>query len=304
MTNGAALAFCALIFCVYVAVGTAVARGQNIPAQPASDLVRSAVANEIAATQAPGNKHMFRARKQTPHGSQTRLYVETSQAMAGMAVAYNDQPLAPEQKQAEEERLAALIGNPEQLRQKQAREKEDEDRTLRIVKALPDAFHFEYAEPGSDPEIPVGEDLVRLNFVPNPQYDPPTRVEQLLTGMRGYVLVNTKCRRIARIDGTLFKEVTFGWGFFGHLDKGGHFLVQQGNVDDGTWEITRMSLSFTGKILLFKALNISSDEVFSGFRPVPPNLTFAQGVEMLKTEEEKLAHNARVEEPALKKNSR
>ncbi len=37
------------------------------------------------------------------------------------------------------------MGNPEQLRKKQAREKEDADRTLRIVKALPDAFRYEYA---------------------------------------------------------------------------------------------------------------------------------------------------------------
>jgi hypothetical protein len=33
-----------------------------------------------------------------------------------------------------------------------------------------------------------------------------------------------------------------------------------------------------------------SDEVFSGFQRVPDHLTFAQGVEMLKAEQEKLAH--------------
>jgi hypothetical protein len=52
-----------------------------------------------------------------------------------------------------------------------------------------------------------------------------------------------------------------------------------------------MSLTFTGKILLFKSLAIKSDEVFSDFRRVPDDLTFAQGVEMLKAEEAKLAEN-------------
>ncbi len=52
-----------------------------------------------------------------------------------------------------------------------------------------------------------------------------------------------------------------------------------------------MSLSFTGKILLFKSISIKSDEVFSDFRRVPDNTTFAQGVEMLKAEEAKLAEN-------------
>jgi hypothetical protein len=264
--------------------------------------VRTAVANEIAAANTTATKHMFRDRKQTPRGSQTKLYVETTQAMAGMAVAYNDQPLAPEQKQAESERLAALLRNPEQLRRKQARELEDEERTLRIVRALPDAFTYQYARNDSA-DANTDENLVRLNFVPNPQYTPPSHVEQVLTGMSGYLLVNTKCRRLAKIDGTLFKEVTFGWGFFGHLDKGGHFLVQQGDVG-GDWDLTRMSLNFTGKILLFKNLNIASDEVFSDYRQVPSNLTFAEGVEMLKSEQDKLAHAAHGDESAMNKNAR
>jgi hypothetical protein len=282
---------------VLMAVGFAAQAGAGAPAESAEALVRATVANEVAAGQAQGPKHMFRDRKQTARGTQTKLYVETSQAMAGMMVATNDQPLAPEQKKAEAEHLAALVSNPEQLRAKEAREKEDEERTLRIMKALPEAFRFEYANGGSGT---ADEDLVRLNFVPNPQYEPPSHVEQILTGMSGYVVISKKCKRLAKIDGTLFKEVTFGWGFIGHLDKGGHFLVQQGDVDGGDWDIQRMTLSFTGKILLFKSLNISSDEVFSDFRQVPENLTFAQGVEMLKNEQEKLAHNGGTEETAMK----
>ena len=52
-----------------------------------------------------------------------------------------------------------------------------------------------------------------------------------------------------------------------------------------------MSLGITGKILMFKSISMSSDEVFSDFQRVPDNLTFANGVELLKSEQEKLAHN-------------
>jgi hypothetical protein len=52
-----------------------------------------------------------------------------------------------------------------------------------------------------------------------------------------------------------------------------------------------MSLSFAGKILLFKSLSIKSEEVFSDFRRVPDSTTFTQGVEMLEAEEAKLAEN-------------
>ena len=87
---------------------------------------------------------MFRSRKQTPQGSQTRLYVETREAMAGMTIAYNDKPLAPGTMQDEQNRLAGLVSDPEQLRHKHSQEQETADRTLRIVKALPEAFLYQY----------------------------------------------------------------------------------------------------------------------------------------------------------------
>ena len=257
------------------------------------ELVRAAVANEVAAANDISTKHMFRSRKQTSQGSQTRLYVETREAMAGMTIAYNDQPLTPEQMQGENSRLAGLADNRDLLKRKHSQEQENDEHTLRIVKALPAAFLYDYdgeetgvADVGKD-----GARLVRLKFRPNPAYAPPSHVEQVLAGMQGFLLIDAAARRIARIDGTLFKEVGFGWGILGHLDKGGHFLVEQRDVGDGSWDVSRMSLSFAGKILLFKSLSIKSEEVFSDFRRVPDSTTFTQGVEMLEAEEAKLAEN-------------
>ena len=95
--------------------------------------------------------------------------------------------------------------------------------------------------------------------------------------MQGYLLIDTTSRRTAKIDGTLFKDVSFGWGIIGRLDKGGHFRVQQADVGDGAWDITQMSLKITGKILLFKSLSMVSDEVFSDFRRVPDNTDVCPG---------------------------
>jgi hypothetical protein len=260
------------------------------------ELVRAAVANEVAANNSPA-KHMFRDRKQTPQGSQIRLYVETRDAIAGMTIAYNDKPLPPQDMQGEEGRLAGLAGNAEQLRHKHLQEQENAERTMRIVKALPDAFLYQYD--GEETEQAgagdPGRHLVRLKFRPNPAYQPPTRAEEVLVGMGGFLVIDPVARRIEKIDGTLFREVSFGWGILGHLDKGGRFLVEQRDVGNGCWEVSRMSLNFTGKILLFKSLAIKSDEVFSDFRPVPDGTTFAQGVEILKAEEVKLAQNREAE---------
>ena len=267
--------------------------GFPVDSASAIEMVRIAVANEVAAADDDSIKHMFRSRKQTPQGSQTRLYVETRSAMAGMTIAYDDKPLTPEQMQGEENHLAGLVSDPEQLSRKHSQEQQTAERTLRIVKALPEAFLYDYdGDEQSTAQLgKEGNRLVRLKFRPNPAYESPSRVEQVLEGMEGFLLIDPVSRRIARIDGTLFKEVGFGWGILGHLDKGGHFLVEQSDVGDGSWEVSRMSLSFTGKILKFKSIAIKSEEVFSGFRRVPADTTFAQGVDLLKAEEAKLVED-------------
>jgi len=260
---------------------------------PPQELVRKAVQNELKAAKTEGINHMYRSRKETPRGSQTRLYCETRDAMVGLTIANNDQPLTPEQVKAEEARLDSYTRNPDELRKKRQQEQEDADRVTRIMRAIPDAFLFEYdgTEPGTATVGKQGDELVRLRFRPNPHYVPPSRVEQVLSGMQGMLLIDTNAYRIARIDGTLAKEVAFGWGILGHLDKGGHFLVEQSDIGDGSWDTRRMSLSFTGKILLFKHLDIKSTEVTSDYRQVPRDLTFAQGVEMLKKHLQELAEN-------------
>jgi hypothetical protein len=251
------------------------------------ELVRKAVQNEIKASNDDTAHFLFRGTKTTPKGSTTRLYVETREATAGLVVAYNGKPLSPEQRQAEEARVERFIHDPEELKKKREQERDNAERTMRIVRALPDAFLFEYAgeEPGSEGIGRVGDALVKLKFQPNPRYTPPSRVEEVLTGMQGYVLLDAVHYRIASIDGTLFREVGFGWGILGHLDRGGRFMVQQQDVGDNLWEISGMTLHFTGKILLFKNLSIISTEIFSGFKQVPNDLTFAQALELLKKEE-------------------
>ena len=280
------------ILAVLALLSARVAFSAQQPSESPVDLVRRTVQGEIAASDGDA-KVLFVDRKETPHGSETKLIVETREGMAGLAVAFDDKPLTPEQRRAEEGRLSGLVDNPEALKKKQKVEKEDAERVTRIIKAVPDALLYEPdgTAVGNPKMGTAGDQLLRLKFRPNPKYSPPSREVEVLTGMQGYILIDTNRHRIAKIDGTLSQEVRFGWGVLGHLDRGGHFLVEQAEVIKGDWEITRMSLSFTGKVLLFKSLNFKSDEVFTNFRSVPSNLNFVQGVELLRKQEAELAEN-------------
>jgi len=288
-----------------VLLTTACSAGQQttVPAHPnPGELVRKAVQNEITTANEDTDHFLFRGTRTTPKGSTTKIYVETREATAGLVVAYNGKSLTPDQRRAEEARVARFLNNHEELKKKRNQEREDQERTVRIVRAIPDAFLFEYEgeERGSAGIGRVGDPLVKLKFRPNPRYEPPSRVEQVLTGMQGFVLVDVAHYRIASIDGTLFRDVNFGWGILGHLDRGGHFLVHQQEIAGNRWDISCISLDFTGKVLLVKNLVIRSTEVFSGFKKVPPDLTFAQALELLKQEETAVAENPTTSKLALK----
>jgi hypothetical protein len=263
--------------------------GQSTTVSPYRDpaeLVRKAVENEIKAGDDENAHFLFRSTKTTPKGSVTRIYVQTKEATAGLVIAYNGKPLLPEQRREEEARVQRFLNDPQELKKKHAQEREDTERSLRIMRAMPDAFFFEYAgeEQGSEGIGRAGDTLIKLTFRPNPRYQAPSHVEEVLTGMQGYVLVDPIDYRIASIEGTLFKSVGFGWGILGRLDRGGRFVVHQEDVGDHYWEASSMNLSFTGKILLVKSFSFVSAETITGFKRVPSDLTFAQGLQLLKKE--------------------
>jgi len=267
----------------------------SLPAQTVStspvELVRETVQNEINTNNL--TKFMYREREETGHGSQTKLIVETKDVAAGMLVAINDKPLTEEDRQKENARLDELVNDPRELKKKEKADREDTEHTNRIMKALPDAFLYEPdgVQTATKEIGNAGDELVRLKFRPNPDYNPPSHVEQVLTGMVGYMLIDKSKHRVAKIDATLEKDVGFGWGILGRLDKGGRFVVQQGTVDTGVWQVTRMDLDLTGRILLFKKLVVKSTQTFSDFHEAPANLTFAQGVELLKKQTQERAEN-------------
>ncbi len=282
--------------CLYLTLFTiSSALVQSLPApdssnapgdKAAQELVRLTVANEVSSGNKGPTKVMYLSRKRSSQGFETKLNIETTQATAAMLIERDSQPISQQQMQDEAERLDKLTANPRELRRKQRQEQEDADHTLRIMKAFPDAFLYQFdgTEPGTASLGKIGDELVHLKFRPNPAYAPPSHVEQVLAGMQGELLIDKQAHRIARIDATLFKEVTFGWGILGHLDKGGTFLVEQAEVAPNDWELTHTRLNFTGKVMIVKSLVIKSDETDCNFRTVPSNTTFAKGVELLKAE--------------------
>ncbi|MGH9554503.1 MAG: hypothetical protein ACRD2Y_01655, partial [Terriglobales bacterium] len=104
-----------------------------------------------------------------------------------------------------------------------------------------------------------------------------------------HIWIHQQDRRIARLDAALVEDVKLGWGLVATLHKGGRFRLEQSKQPGGRWEISQMTLDFTGRAFLFKSLKIKQEQSISNVRRVPDNLSLAQGIELLRKQDTEIA---------------
>ena len=251
------------------------------------ELVRRAARNEIKASDVT-QYYMFRDKTQYKDHSITKEIVRTKDGGLTTTLLINGQPLSADARQKDDERLQKFANDPDARRKRRESNKADDKRAELMLTSLPDAFLYTYV--GTD-HGPNGEELVHLKFKPNPNFNPPNHETAVYQGMEGDLIVDRKAMRIAKIDGTLFKDVDFGWGILGKLYKGGRFRIVQRDVGGGDWEEVEETLQFNGKILLVKSLTIWSTETMTDFQPVPSTITTAQALDLLHKSDETVAEN-------------
>jgi hypothetical protein len=250
------------------------------PTAKANDLLRQAVANETSSES--DDYYSWMDRLQKARGSATKLMVNTPQGILSRTLAINDKALTSEQRQQDDARIDRLL-DPEKMREKAKKQHEDQRHVERLLHALPDAFQCDYA-------ATVHEDRnLRLECSPNPNFSPPNYESQVLQGMKAVILIDPSDTRIAKLEGTLFKDVTFGWGFIGRLNRGGRIEITQSRVVGKHWGLTRMKLTFEGRVLVVKPLNIEEIQTSWDYRSVP-KMTVAQALEFLRNSPTKPSH--------------
>src|SRR5580765_299852 len=79
------------------------------------ELVRRAVANELNPPDGD-RKYLFQHYKKNANGTQTMIYAQTRDAIAGLVIAINDKPLTPDQRQGESQRVQRFIDDPDELK--------------------------------------------------------------------------------------------------------------------------------------------------------------------------------------------
>lgn len=267
-----------LLLCSAIAQSSPPRQAKENPDQ----LVRQVIAHELQAEQQDHSEWMFHLQTTKPgEGTRTEEIVETPQGWVRRLLTINGHPLTPQQRAKENEQLHKLLTDPGEQQKNLQATRNDVQQAQQLLKMLPDAFLYSYAgRKGA---------VVKLNFRPNPKFNPQSRKAAVFHDMVGSVWLNVKQQRLTGIQGHLNQEVKFAGGLLGHLDKGGSFDVKQTEFAPGYWDVTYMNVQMNGKALFFKTINVREKDLRSGYRRVSDHLTLAQAANLLKQQSTAMA---------------
>ena len=246
------------------------------PQLDASRLAREVFENEVQAQIQDQSLWCYRQLQEELAKKKLFAVCETSGGEIDRLLEVNGQELNPKQRQAEDQRIQKMLDDPDQMRQQRKKSEEDGKLERDLLKMFPDGCRFQYAG--------MQGNLIKLNFTPNPDFRPATRVAQIFHHMEGSLVVDGEQKRLAEIEGQLTSPVRFGWGLLGHLDKGGTFHVKQQDMGSGHWELTMLDVQMSGKALLFKTIGVREKEIDTDFRQVPEGIRPQEAFELLRRE--------------------
>jgi hypothetical protein len=273
---------CAIVLPANLSQGQPVSAASDTasPAQAqAQALVQQALAAELQAARNTSHPMRYRLRKSSPRLTTTKEIFETRDGDVACLLSIGDKPLNPADELQEQARLDGLLADPVRQRHRKQQEDEDIGRALRILRALPSAFEYQYEGPADTPSGKVE----RFIFRPNPNFTPPDLETQILTEMAGTIWIDPAQRRVTRLEGHLGRDVDFGWGILGRLDKGGWIIIDQADVGGGIWRITRFQMVMSGRVV-FKNRTFDTIEQETRFTPVPAGLGYRQAIQMLRAD--------------------
>ncbi|HEX7285585.1 MAG TPA: hypothetical protein VF532_05350 [Candidatus Angelobacter sp.] len=240
----------------------------------ATQYVREVIEHEIAVENNDHTHWRYHLHREDEKNNLDRDVIQTRDGQLSRTLLINGQPLTADLRQKDEERMRKFVSDPEERARKNKRERDDSAKAIQMLKAIPEAFIFKYDG--------VEDDVVRLTFSPNPRYNAPNRELEVFHAMMGKMWIDRNARHMTKIDGTLFEDVTFGWGLLGRLHKGGTFNVVQKLVGPNHWEVVSTDVNMTGHAVIFKSINVKQHEVLSNFQRMPDDLSVSQAYEMLQ----------------------
>jgi hypothetical protein len=266
--------------------------GPSPPPQPASDASLLAsparswavdcTSNEALVIQHPNSYLRYRLHVVDEKGDHLRDQIETPEGSVGRNLQMDGRPLTPAEDTAERERLNDLLVSPASFARHIRREQENKQMGVNLLKLLPDAMQWSYADNQPQlPNQPTGDPaLIVLDFKADPAWSPPNFESEFLAGLQGRVWIDPRTRRMVRVEASLTRAVNIGWGIVARLYPGGSVVLQQANVGGQRWTVEHIVEQFNLRALMFKTVHQRLVYDSADYQPVPA-MGYQQAIKIL-----------------------
>jgi hypothetical protein len=275
----------------------------SAPTLPARAWAEQCAINEILVIQHPNSYLRYRLHEVNEKGEQVRDQIETPDGSVARLIQRDGRPLTPEEDVEERDRLNSLIESPWVFFHRVKGEQANKKLGIDLLKMMPDAMLWSYAagqpqplnqagfDPGPSSEGSRSEgtgstnqQLVVLDFKPNPDWSPPMIAAQPLTGLEGRIWIDRRTARMVHLEGDIFHAVNIGWGMVAHIYPGGTVTLHQVSAPSPPG-VDRFIVDHIVERLTVRALMVKTVRqkvVFdtSDFRPVTP-MSFQQAIKIL-----------------------
>jgi hypothetical protein len=145
-----------------------------------------------------------------------------------------------------------------------------------IVDTAMKAFRFSWA----GRETLGSQTFAKILLDPDPNFKPATRLAAVFEHVNVVMWVDESQAQVARIEADITSEITFGGGIFGKVNRGGHFVMEQSEIEPGIWLPKVSVYDLDGRKFLFGFGLHEKTEITQYRRLGPP----AQAVEMIREE--------------------
>ena len=209
-----------------------------------------------------------------------RDVVESKDGPVARLLMRDNRPLAPEEDQAERDRLSGLIDHPSDFQKHVKNDANGKKQAVDLIRLMPAAMIYTYAAdqtPASNSSAPQ----VVIDYAPDPKFNPPTIESQALAGLRGRIWIDTNAKTIVRMTADIFQSVNFGWGMLAHVFPGGKIDLEQTDAISGRWNMTSFHEHVTVKALMVKTINVNSEVHSFDFQQIPSSMSYQDAIHLL-----------------------
>ena len=120
-----------------------------------------------------------------------------------------------------------------------------------------------------------------IDFEPDPSFQPPTLVAELLTGLQGRVWIDVRTRTMVRAESHVIRPVNFGWGMLARIYPGGSVEFEQAPAGNDRWAYSSLETHLRLREVMVHTVEQNIRMSAWNFRPLPASLGFTDTVRSL-----------------------